>query len=446
MKETIKILRDLGVGDMKYLKPLPLGLILIALFVSASAIAQTQAIYSPYDSSYGTSARSYSQNNLPRLLASPYTVSSSSYSTHSRQANSYNGFSSYEAYLEDYNRRNASTLPTRTAAFTRTPASTSTDPCSFAQTLSIIVTANNNCAPIGRQASPSISPDSYPTYDAYFAAYQALHGGSSSQASSQPRSQVTSSTPSTSAAPYNGYPSYEHYLAAFHAGQVSSSSQTSQQRTAPAQSSGTYNGYPSYEHYLAAFHAGQVSSSSQTSQQRSVPTQSSGTYNGYPSYEHYLAAFRAGQVSSTTTLPNNSVTSGYYGYSSYAEYLRAFNELNGSSPTTTPRTATVPTPTSTAGYFDFVVGQSYSFNDGLVMTVQSLNDSRCPQGVACLWQGNINASVRLAKGAEVRDVTVTITDGQQTPQVVVDGSSVQFVGLGERVNNANTLKTYIVMN
>ena len=95
---------------------------------------------------------------------------------------------------------------------------------------------------------------------------------------------------------------------------------------------------------------------------------------------------------------------------------------------------------------DFVIGQAYQFSNGLIMTVETLNDSRCPQGVQCIWQGDIAATVRLEKDTEDRRVNVSIIEGQQAPQIVVDDASVQFVGLGENVDNANTLQAYVILN
>lgn len=244
-------------------------------------------------------------------------------------------------------------------------------------------------------------------------------------------------------------------------------------------SSDPYNGFSSYQAYLDSYYAGQnvpsptvdpcgfaqamsilVSPNNCAPTTRLLPgtSNTSTAFNGYSSYQAYLDAFyaRTGSTQATQQTPspsvNNSATSGYYGYNSYNEYLNAFYALNNRGATTAPATnynvdySVTTTPTSTQGYFDFVIGQPYQFNNGLIMTVETLNDNRCPQGVTCVWQGDIAAQVRLVKDNDIRNVTVSIAEGVQTPQVVVEDTSVQFMGLGDRVNNADTLKTYIVMN
>ena len=277
--------------------------------------------------------------------------------------------------------------------------------------------------------------------------------------------------------------------------------------TAPVQNTNTqtiatnaYNGFASYQDYLDNFYAGQnvpaptvdpcgfaqtmsifVSPNNDCAPVNTVtPTRTTTTttaFNGYPSYEAYLEAFYAGTTTSTgpsqqtTPAVNTSVTSGYYGYNSYEEYLQAFYALNNTSaPTTTnptapaggydvsytvtqtgnqapPRTDTQVAPsTNVSGYFDFVIGQAYEFSNGLIMTVESLSDNRCPQGVQCVWQGDIAAVVRLEKDDEDQRANVSIVQGRQAPQIVVDNASIQFVGLGEKVDNEDTLATYIIIN
>lgn len=264
---------------------------------------------------------------------------------------------------------------------------------------------------------------------------------------------------------FNGFASYQDYLDNFYAGQ-----------NAP-----TTSVYPcGYQNILSLLVYGNDNCPPQTNVSRSYtqPYTDTTPFNGYPSYQAYLDAFYAGTISPRTP-PNTSVPNNYYGYNSYNEFIQA---VYGNGTTVGPRSGVLPhnnyysygsydafmqaiygnttfgprsgiaptlppTPsTSLSGFFEFSVGQSYQFSNGLVMTVETLNDNRCPQNVQCVWQGDIAATIRLALGNDIRNITVSMVAGAQAPEVVVSNASIQFVGLGQRVNNANTLNAYISMN
>ena len=44
------------------------------------------------------------------------------------------------------------------------------------------------------------------------------------------------------------------------------------------------------------------------------------------------------------------------------------------------------------------LNQSVTFPDGLTVTVADINDSRCPQGVQCIWAGEVAVTLTLTKG------------------------------------------------
>ena len=61
-----------------------------------------------------------------------------------------------------------------------------------------------------------------------------------------------------------------------------------------------------------------------------------------------------------------------------------------------------PAPKATAASFgapvDLNVGSSVTYEDGLEVTLEKINDSRCPKGVKCVWQGELAPVLRLQGG------------------------------------------------
>lgn len=372
MKHQQKQLRNIGDGRMN--NQLRLGLFLALAFVMSTGFAQSFygfASYQDYlNNYYGQSAYQAPAQNpaqIRSVVYTPYTTPNNTPTTvaaitaQPRNTDPYNGFPSYQAYLDNF--YGGQNVP-----------SPSVDPCGFAQTMSIFVSPNNDCAPVNPQINPQINPQ---------------------------RTNVADTT-----TPFNGYPSYQAYLDAFYANQ-GAPAVTTPPATTPA-----------------------------------VNTSATSGYYGYNSYEEYLQAFYAlNNTGSATTSSSGTSPSGYN-----VDYT--VTQTSTAPPRTTSPTTPEPQQPSTnvSGYFDFVIGQAYQFSNGLIMTVETLTDSRCPQGVQCVWQGNIASTVRLEKDAEDERVNVSIVEGQQAPRIVVENASVQFVGLGEIVDNTDTLKAYIIIN
>jgi hypothetical protein len=62
---------------------------------------------------------------------------------------------------------------------------------------------------------------------------------------------------------------------------------------------------------------------------------------------------------------------------------------------------------SPAGGLALMIGQSWRGADGLTLRLRSLdNDSRCPQGVQCVWQGDVAARLTIEMGGRASDTTV----------------------------------------
>ena len=70
---------------------------------------------------------------------------------------------------------------------------------------------------------------------------------------------------------------------------------------------------------------------------------------------------------------------------------------------------------------NFTIGKDITFNDGLELVLKGVDDSRCKQGVACVWAGEL-APVFMVKGGALGDVFKEIRLGTATAkQVVKDG-------------------------
>jgi hypothetical protein len=46
----------------------------------------------------------------------------------------------------------------------------------------------------------------------------------------------------------------------------------------------------------------------------------------------------------------------------------------------------------------FSIGEQIKFSDGLIVTLVEINDSRCKQGVVCIWAGELSPLLRIAGG------------------------------------------------
>lgn len=49
-------------------------------------------------------------------------------------------------------------------------------------------------------------------------------------------------------------------------------------------------------------------------------------------------------------------------------------------------------------------GKVYVFPDGLKVALKSINDSRCPEGVACIWAGELGATLTVISGTKSEEV------------------------------------------
>jgi hypothetical protein len=80
--------------------------------------------------------------------------------------------------------------------------------------------------------------------------------------------------------------------------------------------------------------------------------------------------------------------------------------------------------------FEIKVGQQVSIKkEGLRISFNSVaEDSRCPQGVTCVWAGNGKVVLKLSK-ARKRSATMSLNTGLDPKQAAYRGYDVKLVGL-----------------
>ena len=274
---------------------------------------------------------------------------------------------------------------------------------------------------------------------------------------------------------FNGFASYQDYLNNYYAQNNQQQSRATTVipaiQTLPNTNTNSFNGFASYQDYLNNYYASQNVRStsvnvnpcgfqnllslfvfgdnncvSLTSPTRNfiTPLTNTNHFSGYNSYDEFMRAvygnnYTLGSRSGTTS------SNHFSGYNSYNEFIQAVYGNNNTVGRFTGITPTLPPTPSTSlnQSYELSVGQSYQLSNGLIMTVQTLNDNRCPLNVACIWQGDITATVRLEMGNDIRTITVSMVEGAQAPQVTVNNASIHFVGLGQ---NTNTVSTYVSIN
>ena len=74
------------------------------------------------------------------------------------------------------------------------------------------------------------------------------------------------------------------------------------------------------------------------------------------------------------------------------------------------------------------LNKSATFHSGLTVSVDSLNDFRCPKDVYCIWQGNASARLRLTQNQATQSVKLYVWDMPNfkyahTADILLDGRS-----------------------
>ncbi len=107
--------------------------------------------------------------------------------------------------------------------------------------------------------------------------------------------------------------------------------------------------------------------------------------------------------------------------------LLAFPACSGSS---SPGTTPTPNEVSLGQEFTLAVGQTVTIaGEGLeIKFVEVVSDSRCPQGVTCIWAGEVSCLVEVSKGnaGTYRIVLTQSGSTGQTFKQIIDEYDVVF--------------------
>ncbi|HUP92673.1 MAG TPA: hypothetical protein VM074_10535 [Solimonas sp.] len=85
-------------------------------------------------------------------------------------------------------------------------------------------------------------------------------------------------------------------------------------------------------------------------------------------------------------------------------------------PPAPPPASTPGTPASFGVEQRLAVGASLRYDDGLLVTLEKVNDSRCPRDVQCIWAGELAPVLQLQDGALAAPVEVVLGTAQRAEQ------------------------------
>lgn len=389
------------------------------------------------------------------ITANPTTTSTAN----SSSTGPFQGFASYQAYLDNFYSQNGaptgtqatsqtSTSSTAAATITPTPIYTYT-PTSTTSTQ----TTTNTAASTGSNYSvPNYAASAglyqgFSSYQAYLDNYYAQNGGSSQTTQTATTPAITNIVSTTQIAPTP----VTVYTSPIGSGQISSVPTTTITNTA----TGAFQGFSSYQAYLDNFYA-QLGNTSPTTNQVSTTT-GTGPFQGFDSYDAYLSNYLAtvgasgpgNNFSVNTVITNQSTQAPNYAVNygitqlqlqdangvSYTQLSPQFGPLTAPQNTTANQPVAVNTNYTQPGFFDFEVARNYTLFQSVGLRVISIQDNRCPAGVQCVQAGNITATVELEFANARRSFTITILPGDE-PIIGVGNTSLRFIGLSNSSNTA----------
>ena len=375
----------------------------------------------------------------------PTTPATTTNTTNTAATGAYGGYATYEEYLDNFyggTGNSASTTQTATQITTAQPTYTPT-----------VTPVPVTTTPVSNYSVPNYATNAgtfqgFASYQAYLDNYYAQNGASQTTGS-QTATQANTANTFAAVTPVTVYTSQVGANAAVNTTVNTAINTTVNTATT---SVGAFQGFASYQEYLDNYYA--QGSSLNTSTQTQQPT-STDPFQGFGSYDAYLANFQAtnGTVTNqnnysvynvvptqTTQAPNYSVD-----YSITQQQVpnnaTIFTNLNPQTPfypITPPQPATPPVVENQGDFFDFEVGSSYSPVQGLIVTVLSIQDNRCPANVQCVQAGNITATVELQSASVQRSFQITILPGEE-PSIVVGDTNLSFIGLSNYSPTALTV-------
>ncbi|MBK3518484.1 hypothetical protein [Carboxylicivirga marina] len=63
------------------------------------------------------------------------------------------------------------------------------------------------------------------------------------------------------------------------------------------------------------------------------------------------------------------------------------------------------------------IGVEYSITPDLSFTVENIGDSRCPEGVVCVWEGDVHMDFIIIEGGNTIDTTMNLNYHRNYPSV-----------------------------
>ncbi len=402
-----------------------------------------------YLSTQATQAQA-TQAQTPTPTFTPNTSASTSVSTAATQTTAtqttattntssgpFQGFASYQDYLDNFYRQNNMQNPQSSASNSANNMNQSTAIATNPRPIQIYFTPNTQVA----SGTASTSSSSTPNYTA---------------------PNYTVPNYATSSGTFQGFASYQAYLDNFYAqngqaqGQSGQSGQSGQQvnNQQVTQTTNTQQLVATpvtvYSTQIGA--ATRLGGGPLTAPTTTTNT-STGAFQGFASYQDYLNNFYAQNQNAGIAANNQTTQVPSFGVNYTITQLQlqdanglSYTQLSPQTNAQTNAQATsyqqvpISTDYSQQGFFDFEVGRSYSLFQTVGLRVISIQDSRCPAGVQCIQAGDITATVELEFENERRSFTVKILPGDE-PIIGIGNTSLRFVGLGNASNTA--LRAYV---
>lgn len=65
--------------------------------------------------------------------------------------------------------------------------------------------------------------------------------------------------------------------------------------------------------------------------------------------------------------------------------------------------------------FYYQIGKEYTITPNLSITITNISDSRCPEGLICIWGGDVAMDFRIEEGNSVIDTTLDLNYHRDNP-------------------------------
>jgi hypothetical protein len=100
--------------------------------------------------------------------------------------------------------------------------------------------------------------------------------------------------------------------------------------------------------------------------------------------------------------------------------------------------------------FDCVIGNTYNVTSNLSFTIDSINDSRCPEGAMCFWAGDVYVYLDIYHNNTLIDTSVYLKNTARNPINLENYSfkvlEVTPISLGTTKSKYITIKMVVTKN